>query len=183
MDELFILGLYVLGLLFALVGMVGIVVLHRDQVAHRLALMEVRGVLSRIDAAEAATVTVEQQLIALMSVAPDPVMTFNGKTGQVTYANTAAYDLFGYGSELLDLTIEDLMPERFRLRHQAHRARFMATTPRSRPMGPFLKIYALTRSGEEVRVHIGLNNYGTNSVVAWIKQVPDIGTPGLGELT
>jgi signal transduction histidine kinase len=57
---------------------------------------------------------------------------------------------------LLGLSIEVLVPQRFRGSHPGYRAEFHAS-PRSRPMGADRALFAMKKDGTEVPVEIGLN--------------------------
>jgi PAS domain S-box-containing protein len=77
--------------------------------------------------------------------------------GKIVLVNVQAEKLFGYAkSELLNQSIELLVPGRFRRQHPDHRSDFHAA-PRSRPMGADRELYALRKDGTEVPVEIGLN--------------------------
>jgi PAS domain S-box-containing protein len=76
--------------------------------------------------------------------------------GRIVFANARAEELFGFThEELLTRTVEDLVPERFRVRHARHRAAF-AAAPRARPMGAARELVALCRDGSELEVDVGL---------------------------
>ena len=78
-------------------------------------------------------------------------------SGRIRLANRQAERLFGYsGSELLELSIEDLIPQRFRHAHRQHRTRYRKR-PSARPMGLNLSLWALHRDGHEFPVEISLN--------------------------
>lgn len=78
-------------------------------------------------------------------------------SGRIRLANRQAEHLFGYsGSELLELSIEDLIPQRFRHAHRQHRTRYRKR-PSARPMGLNLSLWALHRDGHEFPVEISLN--------------------------
>ena len=77
--------------------------------------------------------------------------------GRIVLANAQAEKVFGYSrSDLLQASIEQLVPGRFRAAHPGHRADFQAT-PRSRSMGADRQLYALRKDGTELPVEIGLN--------------------------
>jgi PAS domain S-box-containing protein len=79
------------------------------------------------------------------------------EAGRILWVNRQTERLFGYGrGELGSLTVEALVPERFRAAHPAHRAGFHAA-PSSRPMGVGRDLFGLTKDGLEVPVEIGLN--------------------------
>jgi PAS domain S-box-containing protein len=79
--------------------------------------------------------------------------------GRLRLANLQTERLFGYShAELMELTIEDLIPQRFRGSHLRYRAHF-AQKPASRPMGMNLALWALHRDGHEFPVEISLSPF------------------------
>jgi PAS domain S-box-containing protein len=80
-----------------------------------------------------------------------------GESGMILFANREVGHLFGYApGELHGLSIELLMPLRFRLPHIAHRLRF-TDARRTRPMGTGLVLFALCKDGSERAVEISLS--------------------------
>ncbi len=77
--------------------------------------------------------------------------------GTITLANVHAKKMFGYASgELVGQSVEQLVPERFRLGHSSHRGGFFAA-PRPRAMGTGNELYGLRKDGGEFSIEIGLN--------------------------
>lgn len=77
--------------------------------------------------------------------------------GTIVLANAQSEKLFGYPrQELLNQSMEMLVPGRFRSHHPQLRADFHAA-PRSRPMGADRELFAVKKDGTEVPVEIGLN--------------------------
>ena len=88
--------------------------------------------------------------------APDAIVVTD-ESGTIMFANRQVQALFGYTSgEILDRPIEDLLPQRFRDRHRAHRSHFMHG-PRWRPMGAGLELYGLRKDEREFPVEISLS--------------------------
>jgi PAS domain S-box-containing protein len=78
-------------------------------------------------------------------------------TGKIAVANPVAEKIFGYGkNELTDLTVENLLPERFRQGHSMFRANFN-THPEPRRMGAGRDLLALRKDGTEFPVEISLS--------------------------
>ena len=77
--------------------------------------------------------------------------------GYIAYANLQAERLFGYSrAELLQMSVERLLPHRFRARHIDHRQRYM-DDPQPRSMGIGLTLFCLTKTNTELPVEISLN--------------------------
>ena len=92
----------------------------------------------------------------LVESVPDALLVV-GEDGRILRANVAAKQLFGYSREQLrNMTVEELMPERYRGRHAVVRAEAVENS-RYRPMGPRASFVILTREGHEVPVDIGLS--------------------------
>lgn len=79
------------------------------------------------------------------------------KKGQFVMCNNRACQLFGYEKEEFEkLKVEDLIPEDFRGGHSSLRANYFKKGD-SRIMRDEADFNALTKSGEQVKVQIGLN--------------------------
>ncbi|HRX84869.1 MAG TPA: histidine kinase dimerization/phosphoacceptor domain -containing protein [Phycisphaerae bacterium] len=86
---------------------------------------------------------------------PDGLLVVDA-AGCIVRANTQAERLFGYGAEeLAGVTVETLIPQRYRAGHVAHRRDYLAE-PRMRPMGKDLELFGLRRDGSEFPVDIML---------------------------
>jgi len=100
--------------------------------------------------------TSETYLRAIFDATPDAMLISN-EQGMITMANKQTECLLGYSvDELLVLSIEDLVPERFRDQHPALRARFAAASV-ARPMGAGRMVKALCKDGAELDVEISLS--------------------------
>jgi two-component system, LuxR family, sensor kinase FixL len=77
--------------------------------------------------------------------------------GHVAEANNSALQLLEYSeATLLGLSVEALMPARFRDRHHQYRDTFFKS-PEKRSMGNGRDLFALSSSGKELAVDIGLS--------------------------
>ena len=92
-------------------------------------------------------------------------MLITDSSGRIVLANTPAEALFGYTrAELLALSVESLIPPRFRATHVTRRQDYTAH-PGSRVMGSGVELY-------------GLRKDGTLSACGWRVAA----TPALGEI-
>jgi two-component system, sensor histidine kinase and response regulator len=95
---------------------------------------------------------VEAAPIAIVVVDPD---------GRITLVNEQSERLFGYDrGELLERSIEMLVPERFRRAHPGLRLSFLGA-PVTRAMGAGRELFGLRKDGSEVPIEIGLNPIAT----------------------
>lgn len=93
--------------------------------------------------------------------------------GAVVRSNPAAHDLFGYTEEQFKgLSVDCLLPERYRARHAAFRASYMLD-PAKRPMSARAPLYAIRSDGTEFLVEISLNPLVDGLVLASIQDVTE----------
>jgi PAS domain S-box-containing protein len=92
-------------------------------------------------------------------------------SGRIVLANRMAAEIFQYGRDDLEgMTIEDLVPARFRERHVGYRDRYHQR-PVNRTMGVGLDLFARRYDGSEFPVEISLGHYRTEEgrfVIAYI---------------
>jgi PAS domain S-box-containing protein len=82
--------------------------------------------------------------------------------------------MFGYApGELVGVSVEALVPRRFRSRHPEARAAFFAD-PRERAMGAGRELHGIHKDGREVPVEIGLNPIETDEGMLVLGSVVDV---------
>lgn len=80
---------------------------------------------------------------------------------RIRYVNNTAEWNFGYlKGEMLDMSISDLLPERFRSMHDKYVGEYFRR-PTSRPMGRGTALIGLRKDGSEFPVEISLGGYKT----------------------
>jgi two-component system, sensor histidine kinase len=93
---------------------------------------------------------------SVLESAPDAMIIIDD-SGSVLFANRQVSALFGYTKEeVVGQRIEQLLPERFRGRHVAHRQHYTGSV-RVRPMGIGLDLFARRKDGSEFPVEISLS--------------------------
>ncbi len=96
--------------------------------------------------------------------APTALLAIDGH-GKVQQFNHHALELFGYSAEQFQgLSVEKLIPKRFRQHHSKYRESFL-TKPVKRPMGRGRDLYCLTALGKELPIEIGLTPTKNNETV------------------
>ncbi len=90
--------------------------------------------------------------------------------GNILLTNRALRKMLGYSDDVdvIGNTVESLIPERHRERHQQHRKHY-AANPTQRAMGNGNNLVVLTSDGRELPVYIGLspiNDHGKHLVLA-----------------
>jgi two-component system, sensor histidine kinase len=117
--------------------------------------------------------TIHQQLLAdLVEFAPDAMLIVH-RSGEILYANQRVTDLFGYQrADIVNRSVDLLLPERFRARHASHRRNF-TEDPRTRPMGAGLDLLGRRADGSEFPLEISLSPLQDGLAAAAIRDVTD----------
>lgn len=98
-------------------------------------------------------------------------MLVTDSSGRIVLANTPAAALFGYArAELLALSVESLIPPRFRATHVTQRQNYMAH-PDSRVMGGGLELYGLRKDGSEFAADVSLSSLEDGYVLATVHDI------------
>jgi PAS domain S-box-containing protein len=96
------------------------------------------------------------------------------KEGSIELSNPCAEKLFGYNpAELIGKPIEVLIPESLRHKHTHHREGYFST-PKARPMGLGLELYACKKNGDVFPVEISLGHYELEGEMLAVAFVTDI---------
>jgi PAS domain S-box-containing protein len=132
--------------------------------------------LSDMKRAERDLAAYADQLRGLIESAPDGILMVDGQ-GEIELVNRQAEAMFGYSAEeLLGRTVEILVPDALRERHEGHRAEYLAH-PRLRPMGAGLDLHGRRKDGSEFPVEIRLapvSSKGETHVLSLISDVTEL---------
>jgi PAS domain S-box-containing protein len=115
----------------------------------------------------------ERRFRAIVDMAPDAIVVAD-RDGYISLVNRQTEVLFGYAREqLLGQPVEMLIPERFQMAHQQHRAAYTAA-PHIRPMGANLHLFGRRRDGSEFPVEVSLSPLEGESEFAVIASIRDV---------
>jgi PAS domain S-box-containing protein len=114
-----------------------------------------------------------QVLRELLESMPDAIVMAES-AGRILFANARAEELFAYGAgEMQGMTVELLLPERFRAGHAGHRSKYFAQ-PRNRSMGEGLELYGRRKDASEFPVEISLSPLRTAEGTLVMSAIRDI---------
>ena len=115
----------------------------------------------------------EASFRVLVESAPDALVIVNAR-GKIEVANSQVERLFGYNQqELIGMLVENLMPARFSAEHiKCRQAFFIQPVPRE--MDNSSEILALSKSGEEIPIELGLSPIETEHGLVVSAAIRDI---------
>ncbi len=112
----------------------------------------------------------------LIENAPDAIIIVD-ESGQVHLANSQAEAMFGFGGgELVGMRVSELMPERHRAVHEAHRHQYVLNPVRKR-MGEHIATPASRKDGSEFLIATALSATETSSgllITCMIREVSPV---------
>lgn len=115
----------------------------------------------------------EQKFRGLLEQYQDAIIIVD-KHGVIEFVNHQFKSKFGYEpGEVIGKPLEELMPERFRMKHVGHRMKYMAH-PASRPMGLGFDLYALRKDRSEFPVDISLVPFETDKGMVFTAFIRDL---------
>ncbi len=98
----------------------------------------------------------EERLSQVVEAAPNAMIMVNSQ-GHIVLVNSQTEKSFGYArDELLGMSVDDLIPQRFRPMHDGYRGRYFKH-PNRREMGAGRELFGRRKDGSEMPVEIGLN--------------------------
>jgi PAS domain S-box-containing protein len=126
--------------------------------------------------------TLAEERLRLVIDATATAMIMVNKEGRITLINKRVETLFGYKrDELIDQSVEMLVPERFRSQHVRDRHGYFCD-PQARPMGAGRELFGRRKDGSEVPIEIGLNPIHTSKGLLVLASIVDITERKLAEL-
>ncbi|TMP39018.1 GGDEF domain-containing protein [Pseudoalteromonas rubra] len=117
--------------------------------------------------------TIEERA-CLFNAIPDALL-YCEYNGRITRVNQSCTELFGYGArELLTMTVEDLIPVRFRELHRKERRNFSGRAQMRRKGENGLNIVGLHKSGDEIPLDIAIARTALGQETYFVAVIRDI---------
>lgn len=114
-----------------------------------------------------------ESLDAMFLHATEGIIISNAE-GKIVKANPSSEKLFGYNNgELINKTVEDLIPRRFAGKHHHHRENYNQN-PHPRAMGKNMTLYAMRKDKSEFPVEISLSYYKKDAATFVIAFIIDV---------
>ena len=130
--------------------------LNARHIEHTMSILLALEDVTEKERAELAVRRAELGFREMLSAAAEAIV-MTDAAGRIVFANASSAGMFGYApNELLGLSVETLVPERLRVAHVQHRARF-AEAPSPRPMGIDRELRGRRKDGSEFPVEITLS--------------------------
>lgn len=124
-----------------------------------------------------------EEIVRLAVEASPSGMIMTDAGGKIVLVNAEVERLFGYRrEELLDRSIDILVPKAGRAAHGGHRASFIAK-PEARRMGVGRDLYGVRKDGAQIPVEIGLNPIRTKDGLMVLSAITDISERKRAEAT
>ncbi len=115
----------------------------------------------------------EARFRGLLDSAPDAIV-ITDRDGRIIFVNGQTERLFGYRrTDMIDRTVEMLLPERHRSNHARHRDGYVGD-PKPRPMGVGMDLHGVRRDGTEFPVAISLSSVETEQGLAVFADIRDV---------
>ncbi len=108
-----------------------------------------------------------------LDASPTPMIMVDQEQN-IVLANREALKLFEYSSaEAMNIPLTSLIPNQYKKRH-VHLVEEFQQSPEERRMAPIREVLAVTKTGKEVAVEIGLNPVETSDGVITLASITDI---------
>jgi two-component system CheB/CheR fusion protein len=146
--------------------------IYRKGVGSQFILLAIEDVTDRRNAEEA-LIERERTIRALLNSTSQAILAVDGE-GKISFHNLGAEHMFGYSSsELMNMLVEELIPERHRAAHVTHRAKYLAA-PKVRAMGTGLELMGRRKDGTEFPIDVGLSSVDNSHGPMAVAFVEDI---------
>lgn len=108
-----------------------------------------------------------------LDASPTPMIMVDQEQN-IVLANREALKLFEFSSaEAMNIPLTSLIPNQFKKRH-IHLVEEFQTVPEERRMAPIREVRAVTKSGKEIAVEIGLKPVNTSDGIVTLASITDI---------